>query len=331
MLWLSNPRLLLARPQALRPPRDIFQFRFRAGVSGAWQQKRKALGRKGNVLSWHHEPVMTVRSADSYVHGYAAREAQRLEDQAASVRELIHHDTFYPPGARVLEVACGVGAQTETVAGRSPESHLISFDVVPDSVRQAAARVRAKRLTNVRLLAADLLALPFRPATFEHLFISYVLEHMTDPLHTLVVVKEVLKPGGTITVVEGDHGSCYFSPRHPSAQRAWECLIQVQAALGGDSLVGRRLYPLLRAAGFEDVAVSPRMIYADASHPDRMDRFVARTIVPMVEGVEARALSDGLMTRAQWDAGLAHLRSIATSGTGTFCYTFFKATGRKPA
>ncbi|MBI4545505.1 MAG: methyltransferase domain-containing protein [Gemmatimonadetes bacterium] len=273
---------------------------------------------------------MTARSADSYVHGYSAREAQRLGDQAASVRELIHHDTVYPAGARVLEVGCGVGAQTETVAHRSPESHFISFDVVQDSVRQAAARVHRKRLRNVQLLAADLFALPFRPATFEHLFISYVLEHMTDPLRALVAAKGALTPAGTITVVEGDHGSCYFSPRHPAAQRAWECLIQVQAALGGDSLVGRRLYPLLHAAGFEDVAVSPRMIYADASHPDRMDRFVAKTIVPMVEGVEARALSEGLMTRAQWDAGLEHLRSIATSDSGTFCYTFFKATGRNP-
>lgn len=273
---------------------------------------------------------MKVRSADSYVHGYSEREAQRLEDQAASVRELIHHDTIYPPGARILEVACGVGAQTETIAGRSPGSRFISFDVVPNSVRQAAARVRTKHLGNVRLLAADLFALPFRPATFEHLFVSYVLEHMTDPLRALLAVKGVLKPGGSITVVEGDHGSCYFSPRHPAARRAWECLIEVQAMLGGDSLVGRRLYPLLRAAGFEDVAVSPRMIYADASHPDRMDRFVAKTIVPMVEGVERRALSEGLMTRAEWRAGLAHLRSIATSDSGTFCYTFFKGTGRNP-
>ena len=71
------------------------------------------------------------------------------------------------------------------------------------------------------------------------------------------------------------------------------------------------------------------MVYADASHPERMDRFVAKTIVPMVEGVEARVLGDQLMPRDEWEAGLAHLRSIATSPDGTFCYTFFKATGRR--
>ena len=243
---------------------------------------------------------------------------------------LIHHDTVYPPDTRILEVACGVGAQTETVAGQNRTSQFVSFDVVSTSVKQAAARVHACGIENVQLLAADLFASPFRRAAFPHAFVSYMLEHMVDPLATLGAVQELMEPGGGITVVEGDHGSCYFSPRHAAAQRAWECLIEVQAMLGADSLIGRRLYPLLCDAGFEEVVVSPRIVYADASHPERMDRFVAKTIVPMVEGVEERALGDGLITRADWETGLAHLRSIATLPAGTFCYTFFKATGRKP-
>ena len=44
-----------------------------------------------------------------YVHGYDARERQRLLDQAASLVELLHHDTRYPTGSRVLEAGCGVG------------------------------------------------------------------------------------------------------------------------------------------------------------------------------------------------------------------------------
>lgn len=267
----------------------------------------------------------------SYVHGYSVRETQRLDDQAASVRDLIHHDTAYPPGERVLEVACGVGSQTHTLVSRNPGTRFVSFDLVPDSVRQAAARVRTQGLRNVQLLAADLFALPFPSAAFRYVFVSYLLEHLSNPLRALSALKDSLEPGGVITVVEGDHGSCYFSPGDPAARRAWECLIRVQAALGGDSLIGRRLYPLLRAAGFEDVAVSPRMVYADRSHPDRMDRFVAKTIVPMVEGVEQRVLADGLMAREDWEAGLAHLRALARSPEGTFCYTFFKAIGRKPA
>ena len=246
------------------------------------------------------------------------------------MRELIHHDTVFRPGTRVLEVACSVGAQTETVAARNPESSLVSFDVAAESLQRAAQRVRAAHLTNVRLLVADLYALPFPPEVFEYAFVSYVLEHMASPLQTLLAAKNTLQPGGSLTVVEGDHGSCYFSPPNDAAQRAWNCLIEVQAKLGGDSLIGRRLYPLLCTAGFVDVTVSPRMVYADHSHPDRMDRFVAKTIVPMVEGVRQRALADGLISQAEWENGLEHLRRVATSPDGTFCYTFFKGVARKP-
>jgi cyclopropane fatty-acyl-phospholipid synthase-like methyltransferase len=49
---------------------------------------------------------------DRYVHGYDAREGARLQDQAATLAELLHGDTRYPAGHRVLEAGCGVGAQT---------------------------------------------------------------------------------------------------------------------------------------------------------------------------------------------------------------------------
>jgi hypothetical protein len=35
----------------------------------------------------------------AYVHGYDAREARRLRDQASSLVELLHHDTAYRPAA----------------------------------------------------------------------------------------------------------------------------------------------------------------------------------------------------------------------------------------
>ena len=46
----------------------------------------------------------------SYVHGYSAREANRLADQASTLSELLHGDTVYPPGSLVLECGCGTGA-----------------------------------------------------------------------------------------------------------------------------------------------------------------------------------------------------------------------------
>ena len=48
-------------------------------------------------------------SAAEYVHGYEARESERLVDQANVLARLLHSDTTYPAGAQVLEAGCGVG------------------------------------------------------------------------------------------------------------------------------------------------------------------------------------------------------------------------------
>ena len=62
----------------------------------------------------------------SYVHGYDPRENIRLQDQAFTLVELLHYDTKYPAGSKVLEAGCGVGAQTVTLAQNSPGAYITS-------------------------------------------------------------------------------------------------------------------------------------------------------------------------------------------------------------
>jgi trans-aconitate methyltransferase len=70
-----------------------------------------------------------VGARPDYVHGYSGRERERLADQADTLAELLHSDTFYPSGSVVLEVGCGVGAQTVTLARRSPEATIVAMDI----------------------------------------------------------------------------------------------------------------------------------------------------------------------------------------------------------
>ena len=263
-----------------------------------------------------------------YVHGYSERESRRLNDQCQTLAQLLHHDTAYPAGSRVLEAGCGVGAQTVVLARNSPQAQLTSVDVSPESIRAARAAVERAGLGNVAFQVADIFQLPFPEASFDHVFVCFVLEHLRQPAEALCRLRAVLKPGGTLTVIEGDHGSTFFHPRSDAAWQTIQCLIDVQAAMGGNALVGRELYPLLCKAGFREVAVSPRFVYVDASRPAWVEGFTHNTYIAMVEGVREQALAAGMIDRAAWDRGIADLKASA-GPDGTFCYTFFKGVAVK--
>jgi SAM-dependent methyltransferase len=263
-----------------------------------------------------------------YVHGYSGRESVRLADQATTLSDLLHHDTLYPRGSRVLECGCGTGAQTVFLAGSSPDARIVSADLAPLSLKQARSRTEDAGHRNVAFLAADVFDAPFADGSFDHVFVCFLLEHLSRPVEALRALSRVLRPGGTITVIEGDHGSWYCHPQTPESTRAVECLIEAQARAGGDALIGRRLYPLVVEAGFREVRVSPRMVYVDASRPELVEGFSKNTFIAMVEGIREHALSLGLAGAGAWEKGIADLYR-ATEPDGTFCYTFFKATGVK--
>jgi len=265
----------------------------------------------------------------SYVHGRSHREAERLSYQASGLAHILHHDTCYPPGSRVLEAACGVGAQTVILAKNSPRAEFVSIDIAPESLRQAEQRAKREGCMNVTFRQADVCHLPFSPETFDHAFVCFLLEHLSQPVPVLEGLKQVLRPGGTITVIEGDHGSALFYPESTDAQRVIDCLVDLQRQMGGNALIGRELWHLINDAGFSEVTVSPRLVYADESRPESVEG-VKHIFIAMIEGVREQAIGDGLIDGATWEKGIRDLYSTTERG-GSFSYTFFKATGRKRA
>ena len=263
----------------------------------------------------------------SYVHGYSGPETRRLSDQADTLAALLHGGTRYPAGSRVLEVGCGVGGQTVHLLTHSPDARLVSVDVSAESLAMAKARV-AERVpgADVEWHHADLFSLPFPDESFDHLFVCFVLEHLTAPEKALAHLLRLLRPGGTITVIEGDHGSAIYHPQSAYAQAAIDCLVRLQSDAGGDALIGRRLFPLLDAAGYADVAVRPCTVYADPSRPEMVEGFTRDTFTAMVEGVGEAAVSRGLIPAGDWERGIADLRRTES---GTFHYAFFKATAKR--
>lgn len=267
-------------------------------------------------------------TADKYVHGYSGRENERLFDQANTLADLLHHDTIFEAGSHVLEAGCGTGAQTAILARNNPMSLITSIDISPASIEEARATMTREGISNVTLQLGNILELPFEENSFDHIFVCFVLEHLEHPLEALKHLMAVLKPGGTITAIEGDHESTFFYPNSLFAKRTIHCLVEIQRRAGGNALIGRELYPLLKRAGLQNVRVTPRHVYVDSSKPNWVEGFTKNTFAAMVEGVKEQALKEGLIAPHDWERGISDLYATA-EGNGTFNYTFFKGTGIK--
>ncbi len=267
-------------------------------------------------------------SSNRYVHGYSEREIERLVDQATTLSDLLHNDIQYSAGSSVLEAGCGVGAQTVTLVKNSPEALFTCVDVSQESLDAAKRRIEGIGHPNVIFRQADIFNLPFPDGYFDHIFLCFVLEHLKNPVDALLALKSKLKKNGSITVIEGDHGSTFFYPDSQEALLTIQCLIDLQARLGGNSLIGRQLFPLLSQAGFINPVVSPRMVYVDSSRLSFVEGFTKNTFIAMVEGVEKQAIDSGIIDKATWKKGIRDLYRT-TEADGTFCYTFFKGVAIK--
>ena len=150
-----------------------------------------------------------------YVHGYSERENERLVDQATTLTELLHKDTKYPPGAFVLEVGCGVGAQTISLVTHSPDTHFTCMDITETSLNTAKARIESSGYENAAFLNADIFDLPFLDSSFDHIFVCFVLEHLKNPIGALFHLKAKLKNINFIAdanIMIKRSARMYFSP-----------------------------------------------------------------------------------------------------------------------
>lgn len=271
--------------------------------------------------------VLKKDQGTRYIHGYSQREAQRLKDQAKTVADYLHYDTVWEKGSTILEVGCGVGAQTEIIAQKNPGAKIIAIDIAKDSIEIAKKRIQEAGIKNVIFQLQDIHTLKRDlNGLYDHVFICFVLEHLSQPVAVLNTIKNLVKPGGTITIIEGDHGSTLFYPDNKDARKVIHAQVALQKSKGGNANIGRELYPIMAAVGLKNIAVSPRQIYVDNSQAELVEGFIKNTFTAMIQGIATDLISEGYISSQEFEKGIAGLLRT-TEQDGVFSYTFFKAQG----
>ena len=165
-----------------------------------------------------------------YIHGYSTGETQRLFEQSQILSDLFHKEVVFPPGSKVLEPGCGVGAQTVIMCPNNPQTHFFSVDISKESLALAEKELTKRKLTNASFIHADVFLLPFADNYFDHAFVCFLLEHVPEPQKALQEIKRVLRKGASI--IEGDHGTCVWHPETMESTYVWRCMIRTQQFLG---------------------------------------------------------------------------------------------------
>lgn len=107
---------------------------------------------------------------------------------------------------RVLDVGCGGGQYLCEVVLRHPRAAIVGVDNSPDMVRRANERLRQLNRP-ASAVVASALDLPFSEGEFDMVVSVASIKHWPDQARGLAEMCRVLKPGGTLLVVEADRGA----------------------------------------------------------------------------------------------------------------------------
>jgi demethylmenaquinone methyltransferase/2-methoxy-6-polyprenyl-1,4-benzoquinol methylase len=96
------------------------------------------------------------------------------------------------PGVRVLDLACGTGDITYALSDAGARS--VGLDITPRMVKIARGKRPSRSQTG--FLVGDMMALPFRDATFEVVTTGYGIRNVPVIAGALAEIARVLRPGG---------------------------------------------------------------------------------------------------------------------------------------
>src|SRR4051794_2667193 len=152
------------------------------------------------------------------------------------------------PGETAVDVGCGTGAVVRVLAQRVGSAGR-AVGVEPNAGLRRVAVERSAALSPApTFVDGSAYALPFEDASVDVLHCERVWQHLTEPERAAAEVARVLRQGGRAAVLDSDWGTMLIEPGDAEVVRRvnqafWDVAV--------NPFAGRRLRPLLRAAGLE--------------------------------------------------------------------------------
>ncbi len=162
------------------------------------------------------------------------------------------------PGDMVLDVACGIGIPSITVAQKvGPSGHVTGIDIAPGMIAIATQRAARQGLHNVSFQEADAEALPFPDGSFDVVISTMGLIHAADRTAALHEMFRVLRKNGVLalSVWSTPDRTVGLAIMAKTIREAWAPAIVPGAPTWFDFGADGVLEGLLARTGFADITV----------------------------------------------------------------------------
>lgn len=261
-----------------------------------------------------------------YLHGFSPKEQERLRQQAAYEEHSIYQNINFSSVKNLLEIGCGVGAQSEILLRRFSKLNLTGIDLSDAQLSAAKARIETLDFARDRFSAVKMNAskMTFETGRFDGAFLCWVLEHMPDPVRVLSEVRRVLSPGSTIVVNEVMNSSFFLEPYSPNVWQYWMAFNDYQSSIGGDPFIGMKLGNMLLSLGYRDIRMLPITWHYDNRMPqkrkEQIEFWTDLLLSASDQLVKVKAVSQEIVDKAR-----VELDRVADDPNAVFHYTFMQA------
>jgi ubiquinone/menaquinone biosynthesis C-methylase UbiE len=211
-----------------------------------------------------------------YLHGFSSDEQDRLRRQARFAEQQVFSSIDFSRVDKLIEVGCGVGAQTEILLRRFPQLSITGLDRSEAQLSSANAFLDSSPVAKGRfeLHNMDATDLEFDSSSFDAAFLCWVLEHVPEPAKVLSETRRVLRPGSKVVVTEVLNSSFFLEPYSPNTWKYWMGYNDFQISSGGDPFIGAKLGNLLLQQGYKDVRTEIKTWHLDNRCPGQRKEII---------------------------------------------------------
>lgn len=264
-----------------------------------------------------------------YLHGFSEEEQRRLRKQAQFGEYTVYQNINLSNVTDLLEVGCGVGAQSEILLRRFPDLTLTGIDRSPKqlAVAQHSLAKAPFALGRFDLREMDATAMEFDANSFDGAFLCWILEHVPDPIRVLSEVRRVLRPGSVVYITEVVNSSFFLEPYSPNVWKYWMAFNEYQLSQNGDPFVGAKLGNFLMQLGYHDIHTEIKTWFLDNRYPqarkDCVEYWAELLLSASEQLLQAQCVSPEVVEGMKTE-----MSKVASDPNAVFFYSFVQARAR---